>query len=297
MRLQRKIFVSPDYYEGLNEAEAKWLENERNKIAKQLIGDRKKAIGNREYHKRGKIKGLLDNASKRLREAEAGIRGTYKGPGRYKYVKEAVNKEATRKREEELVRQALEKKAAEESAKKSAKNLAQLKTAGKIGLGVLGTGALVGLGIHAVKKSKEKSKQDRAKRSVLGEEKSFSRLNNEDIKFLEDNAGNKARNAKNIGLKKTISTGAKLALAAGALDQISKAPTKTGKFINKHKLPAAAIVAGTGLLDMYSTKRDIKEYNKLHDKVRDLYLKSNKEDREKLRKLSNKEGLRLVSDK
>ena len=297
MRLQRKIFVSPDYYEGLNEAEAEWLRKERSKIARKELKkyrDRKGSYSN----PKKKLKDLIkEDIEKKVGDAEAAIRGTYKGDGRYKFVKEAVNKEATRKREEELVRQALEKKAAEESAKKSAKNLAQLKTVGKIGLGVLGTSALVGLGIHAVKKSKEKSKQDSAKRSVLGEEKSFSRLNNEDIKFLEDNAGNKARNAKNIGLKKTISTGAKLALAAGALDQISKAPTKTGKFINKHKLPAAAIVAGTGLLDMYSTKRDIKEYNKLHDKVRDLYLKSNKEDREKLRKLSNKERLRLVSDK
>ena len=130
---------------------------------------------------------------------------------------------------------------------------------------------------------------------MIVKRKLYSRLKEEDIKFLEDNAVNKARNARNIGLKKTISTGAKLGLATSALNQISKAPTKTGKFINKHKLPVAAVVAGAGLLDMYDTKKTIKEYDNLQDKVRDLYLKSNKEDREKLRKLSNKKRLRLVS--
>ncbi len=41
MKLQRKLFVKPDYYEGLNEAEAEWLKNKRKEIARNTLKKRK----------------------------------------------------------------------------------------------------------------------------------------------------------------------------------------------------------------------------------------------------------------
>ena len=47
--------------------------------------------------------------------------------------------------------------------------MSKLKTGGKIGLGILSAGALAGVGVHAAKKSKEKSKIEKAKKSILEE--------------------------------------------------------------------------------------------------------------------------------
>lgn len=42
MILKRKIFVDPDYYKDLNEAEEQWLREKRSKLVKKYNGLRKK---------------------------------------------------------------------------------------------------------------------------------------------------------------------------------------------------------------------------------------------------------------
>ena len=89
MILKRKIFVDPDYYKGLNEAEEQWLREKRSNLAKKYNGLRKnKRDGNNKKN--------LENLRKEINRAERDIRGnTKEGPG--KYVRDAVNKSAALK--------------------------------------------------------------------------------------------------------------------------------------------------------------------------------------------------------
>ena len=155
MKLQRKLFVKPDYYEGLNEAEAEWLKNKRKEIARNTLKKRKELRDQKKFKELGELKKKVRGE---INAAEAGIRGKYKGNGAYKYIKEAVNIAADKKKAEEVMK-----------SKKTAELISKLKTGGKIGLGVLGAGTLVGVGVHAVKKAKEKSEVKKAKKSILEE--------------------------------------------------------------------------------------------------------------------------------
>lgn len=157
MKLQRKLFVKPDYYEGLNEAEAEWLKNKRKEIARNTLKKRKDLINQNKWDDLKKLRNKVKGREE-INAAEAGIRGKYKGKGAYKYIKDAVNIAADKKKAEEILR-----------SKKTAELISKLKTGGKIGLGVLGAGALTGVGVHAVKKAKEKSEVKKAKKSILEE--------------------------------------------------------------------------------------------------------------------------------
>ena len=137
--------------------------------------------------------------------------------------------------------------------------------------------------------------------SVVEEEREFAKkeneLDEEDIKFLEEQDKNKRRNHNNIGIKKLASTSAKVGLSGYMLNEISKMPTKTGKFVKKHKLPAAGVLTGAALLDLYQAKKDREKYNELHDKVKHVYVNSDKETRKSIRNMSNKKRLKMAYNK
>ena len=69
MRLQRKIFVNPEYYKdlGLNELEENWLRKKRSKIAKKYWDDSRKSPDKKPE--------LIKNLRKDLRKAERVISG------------------------------------------------------------------------------------------------------------------------------------------------------------------------------------------------------------------------------
>ena len=137
---------------------------------------------------------------------------------------------------------------------------------------------------------------------ATGEERIFADLDEEDIKFLEEHADNKKRNARNLGYKKAASSGALSALAVHGADKISKGKLiKPGATLSKHfknnKTPIA-ISIGMGIpLGLIRAKKAEDKSNKIHDKFRDLYVNSDKKTREELRKLSNKDRLKLVNNK
>ena len=156
MILKRKIFVDPDYYKGLNEAEEQWLREKRSKLAKKYNGIRKNK-------KDGSNKKNLENLRKEINRAERDIRGkTKEGPG--KYVREAVNKSAAEKKKKELARQA------ELLAEKKKKDA--IKSVGKkvlIGAGIVGgLGLGVALGSKAIKNKRDREKKDAVKKQILG---------------------------------------------------------------------------------------------------------------------------------
>lgn len=158
MILKRKIFVDPDYYKGLNEAEEQWLREKRSKLAKKYNGIRKN-----KKDKDGSNKKNLENLRKEINRAERDIRGnTKEGPG--KYVREAVNKSAAEKKKKELARQA------ELLAEKKKKDA--IKSVGKkvlIGAGIVGgLGLGVALGSKAIKNKRDQEKKDAVKRQILG---------------------------------------------------------------------------------------------------------------------------------
>lgn len=155
MILKRKIFVDPDYYKDLNEAEEQWLREKRSKLAKKYNGIRKnKRDGNNKKN--------LENLRKEINRAERDIRGiTKEGPG--KYVREAVNKSAAEKKKKELARQA------ELLAEKKKKDA--IKSVGKkvlIGAGIVGgLGLGVALGSKAIKTKRENDKKENIKSQIL----------------------------------------------------------------------------------------------------------------------------------
>ena len=158
MILRRKIFVDPDYYKGLNEAEEQWLREKRSNLAKKYNGVRKT-----KKDKDGRNKKNLEKLREEINQAERDIRGnTKEGPG--KYVREAVNKSAAEKKKKELARQA------ELLAEKKKKDA--IKSVGKkvlIGAGVVGgLGLGVALGSKAIKNKRDREKKDAVKRQVLG---------------------------------------------------------------------------------------------------------------------------------
>ena len=138
--------------------------------------------------------------------------------------------------------------------------------------------------------------------SVVEEEREFADLDEDDIKFLEEHARNKKRNARNLGYKKAASSGALSALAVMGADKISKGKlikpeAKLSKAIKNNKTPIA-IGAGMAIpLGLIRAKKAENKSNEIHDKFRDLYINSDKKTREELRKLSNKDRLKLVKNK
>jgi hypothetical protein len=134
---------------------------------------------------------------------------------------------------------------------------------------------------------------------VEEDERLFANLDEDDIKFLEEHARNKERNAKNLGYKKAISSGALASLAVAGADKISKGKlikpeAKLSKAIKNNKT-SLAIGAGIAVpLALVRAKKAEKKSNEIHDKFRDLYINSDKKTREELRKLSNKDRLKLL---
>ena len=138
--------------------------------------------------------------------------------------------------------------------------------------------------------------------SVIEEEREFADLDEDDVKFLEEHANNKKRNARNLGYKKAMSSGALASLAVMGADKISKGKlikpeAKLSKAIKNNKTPIA-ISVGMGIpLGLIRAKKAENKSNEIHDKFRDLYINSDKKTREELRKLSNKDRLKLVNNK
>ena len=97
MKLQRKLFVKPDYYEGLNEAEAEWLKNKRKEIARNTLKKRKELRDQKKFKELSELKKKVRGD---INAAEVAIRGKYKGNGAYKYIKGAVNIAADKKKAE-----------------------------------------------------------------------------------------------------------------------------------------------------------------------------------------------------
>ena len=133
------------------------------------------------------------------------------------------------------------------------------------------------------------------------EERLYANLDEEDIKFLEEHAGNKVRNARNLGTRNVIATGAKGGLALTALNGLDSLKVKPGtnaaKLIKKVKTPAAIAVGASIPASLYLGKKQREKSDEIHDKFRDLYVNSSKKERENLRKLSRKERLKLANKK
>ena len=113
---------------------------------------------------------------------------------------------------------------------------------------------------------------------VEEEEKIYADLDEEDIKFLEEHAGNKVRNAKNLGTRNVISTGIKGSLGISALNGLDNLKVKPGtnaaKLIKKVKTPAAIAVGASIPVSLYLGKKERDKSNEIHDKFRDLYANS-----------------------
>lgn len=78
--------------------------------------------------------------------------------------------------------------------------------------------------------------------------------------------------------------------------KLIKPEAKLSKAIKNNKTPIA-IGAGMAIpLGLIRAKKAENKSNEIHDKFRDLYINSGKKTREELRKLSNKDRLKLVNN-
>lgn len=72
--LKRKLYVAPDYYHGLSDAEAEALKKMRQKLAKKYYGDRKKYIKGADISKKNSYYKLMIQEKEELAKAEKLIR-------------------------------------------------------------------------------------------------------------------------------------------------------------------------------------------------------------------------------
>ena len=177
MRLQRKIFVKPEYYKdlGLNEFEENWLRKKRSKLAKKYWKESIEKSPDKKPE-------LIKNLTKDLRKAERDISGgkvstkpyeiVQKDPKRIgRYIKEAVNSVGDRKKKEAQVIEkelALKLRADRiELAEKLKKQKNLKKNIGKGAVIVGGTALGVGLGMKAISDHKKNKKKKETKEAIL----------------------------------------------------------------------------------------------------------------------------------
>ena len=186
MILKRKLYVSPEYYGGLTEAEKQSLFDARKKLARYYYRKRKDHIpgvtGDRSYAKLRES--LVDDLAKqeklhraedtwgdidsRVRKEKRKIKETDRSfETRARRFKEAINRIAEEKKREE------DKKAAERAAldlrnkRKDLVSKLKKKKAIKGALIVGGAALGIGLGAKAIKDAKENKKQRLAKEIIL----------------------------------------------------------------------------------------------------------------------------------
>lgn len=186
MILKRKLYVSPEYYEGLTEAEKQSLIEARKKLARYYYRKRKDHIpgvtGDRSYAKlrENLVKDLADleklhrsedkwgDIDSRKRKEIDKIRRTDRSlETRARRFKEAVNSNFERKKQE--AEQIAQREAAELRTKR--KDLvSKLKTKKALKRGALvvgGTALGIGLGAKVIKDAKENKKKRLAKDAIL----------------------------------------------------------------------------------------------------------------------------------
>ena len=197
--LKRKLYVSPDYYKDLTEAEKEALMKIRQGLAKKYYKERKKYIptadkGDKAYHKlRIKEAEDLARAEKMLRdkskwgEIDAKLRKEKDRISnvdrsfetRARIYKEAVNKVhldkkaknellAKEKAREELRVAREELRVARERLISDLRKKKNIKQGLAIGGGIAAVSGASYLAGNAVKKHKESKKKEKAKESVLG---------------------------------------------------------------------------------------------------------------------------------
>lgn len=187
MKLKRKLYVSPDYYKGLTEAQKSSLIEARKNLAKKYYRDRKgyrpgkdggdksyKSLRNRLVSDLSEIEKLhrsedkwdaIDSWAKKERQRINNTDRSFETKAkRFKEALEIKNKR------EKLEAEEIAKKAAAELRDKRKKLVSRAKTKKALTKGALivgGTAIGVGLGAKVIKDSKEAKKQRLAKEAIL----------------------------------------------------------------------------------------------------------------------------------